>query len=129
MLQVLGLAAVFWAVWSIAGTALFLGAFGVFALLVGLALERLRRNAFTKEQNNKLKEHKNKLMSAIGGNNFNGVNLFEGTTPAAASATPHEQATPMSGQAPSDAGVDISDLFGTVGKSWNAHMTNVQEGK
>ena len=44
MLQVLGLAAVFWAVWSIAGTALFLGAFGVFALLVGLALERTTRS-------------------------------------------------------------------------------------
>ena len=44
MLQVLGLAAVFWAVWSIAGTALFLGAFGVFALLVGLALERTMRS-------------------------------------------------------------------------------------
>jgi len=44
MLQVHGLAAVFWAVWSIAGTALFLGAFGVFALLVGLALERTTRS-------------------------------------------------------------------------------------
>ena len=38
LLQVAGLAAVFWAVWTIAGTALFLGAFGIFALLVGLAL-------------------------------------------------------------------------------------------
>jgi len=44
MLQVLGLAAVFWAVWSIAGTALFLGAFGVSSLLVGLALERTMRS-------------------------------------------------------------------------------------
>ena len=44
MLQVLGLAALFWAVWSIAGTALFLGAFGVFSLLVGLALERTMRS-------------------------------------------------------------------------------------
>jgi len=44
MLQVFGLAALFWAVWSIAGTALFLGAFGVFSLLVGLALERTMRS-------------------------------------------------------------------------------------
>ena len=44
LLQVAGLAAVFWAVWTIAGTALFLGAFGVFALLVGLALERTMRS-------------------------------------------------------------------------------------
>jgi len=44
LLQVAGLAAVFWAVWTIAGTALFLGAFGVFCLLVGLALERTMRS-------------------------------------------------------------------------------------
>ena len=44
LLQVAGLAAVFWAVWTIAGTALFLGAFGVFSLLVGLALERTMRS-------------------------------------------------------------------------------------
>ena len=44
LVQVAGLAAVFWAVWTIAGTALFLGAFGVFALLVGLALERTTRS-------------------------------------------------------------------------------------
>jgi len=44
LLQVAGLAAVFWAVWTIAGTALFLGAFGIFFLLVGLALERTTRS-------------------------------------------------------------------------------------
>ena len=44
LLQVLGLGALFWAVWTIAGTALFLGVFGVFALLVGLALERTSRS-------------------------------------------------------------------------------------
>lgn len=44
LLQLVGLGATFWAVWSIAGTALFLGAFGIFALLVGLALERTSRS-------------------------------------------------------------------------------------
>ena len=44
LLQVLGLAALFWAVWTIAGSALFLGVFGVFSLLVGLALERTMRS-------------------------------------------------------------------------------------
>jgi hypothetical protein len=44
LLQVAGLGALFWAVWSIAGSALFLGAFGVFSLLVGLALERTTRS-------------------------------------------------------------------------------------
>ena len=37
--------------------------------------ERMRRNAFTQEQSTKLKEHKSKLMSAIGGGSYNGVNL------------------------------------------------------
>ena len=44
LLQIVGLGATFWAVWSIAGTAVFLGAFGIFALLVGLALERTSRS-------------------------------------------------------------------------------------
>jgi len=92
--------------------------------------ERMRRNAFTSEQSTKLKEHKNKLMSAIGGNSYNGVDLFEGTTPAPAQGTPSShQGAPLSGHAPSDAGVDISNLFGAVGSSWNAHMNDVGEGK
>jgi hypothetical protein len=33
----------------------------------------------------------------------------------------------MAGVAPGDAGVDISGLFGSVGKNWNAHMDNVKE--
>ena len=91
--------------------------------------ERIRRNAFTQEQSNKLKEHKSKLMSAIGGNAYNGVNLFEGTTPAPAQASPQQQAQPMTGQSPDDPGVDITGLLGSVGRNWNAHMTDVKEGK
>lgn len=91
--------------------------------------ERMRRNAFTSEQSTKLKEHKNKLMSAIGGNSYNGVNLFEGTSPADSQASPQQQASPMAGQSPGDPGVDISTLFGSVGRNWNAHMSDVKEGK
>jgi len=91
--------------------------------------ERMKRNAFSEEQTGKLKEHKQKLMSAIGGGAYNGVNLFEGTTPAPGQASPTQQAAPLSGQAPGDAGVDISNLFGSVGNNWNAHMSNVKEGK
>jgi len=92
-------------------------------------VERMKRNAFSEEQTGKLKEHKQKLMSAIGGGAYNGVNLFEGTTPAPSQASPTQQAAPLSGQAPGDAGVDISNLFGSVGNNWNAHMSNVKEGK
>jgi len=91
--------------------------------------ERMRRNAFTSEQSTKLKEHKNKLMSAIGGNSYNGVDLFEGTTPGASQASPQQQASPMAGQNPGDPGVDITSLFGSVGRNWNAHMSDVREGK
>ena len=45
-------------------------------------VERMKANAFSKEQSGKLKEHKKKLMAAIGGDAYNGVNLFEGTSPA-----------------------------------------------
>ena len=89
--------------------------------------ERMRRNAFTQEQSSKLKEHKSKLMSAIGGGSYNGVNLFEGTTPAPGQSSPTQQASPLSGQGPTDAGVDISSLLGSVGNHWNAHMSETKQ--
>tara|TARA_R110000824_G_scaffold140628_1_gene306744 strand:+ start:64 stop:510 length:447 start_codon:yes stop_codon:yes gene_type:complete len=93
------------------------------------AIDRLKRNAFNNEQTATLKEHKSKLMAAIGGNAYNGVNLFEGTSAAPSQQSPTQQASPLAGQAPADPGVDISNLFGTVGRSWNAHMDNVKGGK
>jgi hypothetical protein len=90
-------------------------------------VERMKRNAFSEEQSGKLKEHRAKLMSAIGGEAYNGVNLFEGTTPAPAQGSPNQQANPMSGQSPTDAGVDIGNLFGSVGSSWGAHMNKVKK--
>ena len=89
--------------------------------------ERILKNAFSKQQTKSLHEHKKKLMDAIGGGAYNGVDLFEGTTPAPPQQTASQQATPMSGQAPNDPGVDISSLFGSVGTNWGAHMTKVKE--
>jgi len=93
------------------------------------AMVRLAQNAFGKEQRTNLREHKNKLMSAIGESSYNGVNLFEGTTPVPGEASPAQAAVPLSGQAPSDPGVDIASLFGAVGTNWNAHMDDVKDGK
>lgn len=90
-------------------------------------LERMQKNAFSEQQTSKLQEHRSKLMSAIGGEAYNGVNLFEGTTPAPAQASPTQQSNPMSGQSPTDPGVDIGNLFGSVGRHWNAHMNNVKK--
>jgi len=87
----------------------------------------MKANAFSSEQTSKLREHKTKLMSAIGGSAYNGVDLFEGTTPAPAQGSPQQQASPMSGQSPGDPGVDISSLLGSVGGHWNAHMNEMKE--
>ena len=89
---------------------------------------RMQRNAFNRDQTSKLQEHKKKLRAAIGGA-YNGVDLFEGTTPAPAQGSPQQQATPMAGQDSNDAGGDITNLFGSVGRNWNAHMNEVKEGK
>ena len=91
--------------------------------------ERLKRNAFDKKQTRQLQEHRDKLMSAVGKSAYNGVNLFEGTSPAAAENSPSQHAGSMSGQAPADPGVDISNLFGAVSQHWGAHMVDVKEGK
>jgi len=88
--------------------------------------ERIKRNAFSAEQTQKMQDHRATLMEAIGKDSYNGVNLFEGTIPApAASST----ASPLANQAPHDPGVDISGLFGSVGRSWDAHMNDVKDRK
>jgi len=92
-----------------------------------LVMERMKRNAFQKETTDKLQSHKKKLMSAIGGEAYNGINLFEGTTAAPTQMSPTAQASSMSGQAPTDPGVDISNLFGAVGQNWTAHTNEIKE--
>ena len=89
----------------------------------------MRRNAFSIQQTQKLQEQKSTLMNAIGKEAYNGVDLFEGTTPAPAEASSTQIASGMANQAPGDAGVDIGNLFGSVGRNWNAHMNNVEKGK
>jgi len=91
--------------------------------------ERMKRNAFNNGQEKKLREHKTKLMAAIGENSYNGANLFEGTTPTSAQLTPSQQAAPMAGTPPDDSGVNISSLFESVGRNWNAHMSGIKREK
>ena len=92
-------------------------------------LERMQRNARSEDRSAKLDDQRTKLMSAIGKDAYNGVNLFEGTTPAPAQREASAGASPMAGQDPSDAGVDITNLFGSVGSHWNAHMGAREKGK
>ena len=64
------------------------------------------------------KERKRKLLDSIGRDAYNGVNLFEGTTPAPAPSSGQGQG-PLDGVAPSDPGVDISNIFsGHSAKIW-----------
>ena len=61
---------------------------------------------------NSLKEQKKKMLDAIGQSAYNGVDLFEGTTPA---PSPKEQGQgALSGVDPSDPGIDISN-FASLG--------------
>tara|TARA_Y100000296_G_scaffold31615_1_gene36668 strand:- start:121 stop:537 length:417 start_codon:yes stop_codon:yes gene_type:complete len=64
-----------------------------------------------------MKEHRKKLMDAIGKDSYGGIDLFEGTEP-----TPGQE--PQQGQtdlgSPSDAGVDISSIFGNASQIWQA---------
>jgi hypothetical protein len=84
------------------------------------------RQQSLQEQKQKIDEHRKKLMGAMGENAYNGVNLFEGTTPitsaGAAPGAPQTAQGALSGVAPSDPGVDISGLLGSVGKNWKAHI-------
>jgi hypothetical protein len=60
---------------------------------------------------NRLQENRNKMMKAIGSDSYNGVNLFEGTTP-----TPGPSATQygaLKDVVPNDPGVDISSFMGS----------------
>jgi len=64
-----------------------------------------------------LKEQKKKMLDSIGRGAYNGVDLFEGTTPmtapAGSTSSPHGSKA-LDGISPSDPGVDIS-AFGTSG--------------
>ena len=75
----------------------------------------------SREANKKLQEHRKKLLDSIGGDAYNGVDLFEGTEPMRESATPGATNRPsVLGDDPTDAGVDISSIMGNAGKIWQA---------
>ena len=76
-------------------------------------------------ENIRLKESKRQrkeLLDAIGKDAYNGVDLFEGTSPIRDSGTPSPsaQASPMHGQDPDDPGVDISGILSLGSKNWKA---------
>ena len=64
----------------------------------------------------RLSKQRKKMMEAIGSDAYNGVNLFEGTTPAPAENQSGQGA--LSGVDPRDAGVDISSFMGKSSVIW-----------
>ena len=70
----------------------------------------------TERKRKQLLEQKRKMLDAIGRDSYNGVNVFEGTTPMPSGrrqGSPHGS-SPLDGVDPRDPGVDISS-FGTNG--------------
>ena len=68
-------------------------------------------------------KQKQQLLDSIGRDSFNGVDLFEGTTPAAADTSGVRAGTgPLSDQDPYDPGVDISGIVASGGNAWKALM-------
>ena len=72
-------------------------------------------------RNRQAKESRKKLLDAIGKDAYNGIDLFEGTTPAPAQRSPERQASsPLGDTPPGDPGVDISSIVRLGGKNWKA---------
>jgi hypothetical protein len=65
----------------------------------------------------RLNEQRKKMMDAVGGDAYNGVNLFEGTTPVPAQNQQGQGA--LSGVDPSDPGIDISSVMGKSSAIWS----------
>ena len=83
--------------------------------------EDLQIQRKSREANKKLQEHRKKLLDSIGGDAYNGVDLFEGTEPLRNTSSPGQSHTPsVLGDNPDDAGVDISSIMGNAGKIWQA---------
>ena len=69
-----------------------------------------------------MKQQKKQLLDSIGREAFNGVDVFEGTTPMAAPARGSSQHSPLAHEDPGDPGVDISNLFAGNGRVWKELM-------
>ena len=66
-----------------------------------------------------INETRKRMLDAIGKDSFNGVDLFEGTTPMRASGqSAAASSKPLSDVDPGDSGVDISGIFAVGGDKW-----------
>ena len=68
----------------------------------------------------KIKEHRRKLMDAVGKDAYGGIDLFEGIEPMQGQGPQQGQEGQADLGDPSDAGVDISSIFGNASQIWQA---------
>lgn len=73
-----------------------------------------------KEATKKIQQHRKKMMEAIGTDAYNGVDLFEGTTPMSPQESSQTRAGSVDLGNPGDSGVDISSLVGGASQIWKA---------
>ena len=79
---------------------------------------RLETDQGAKKRRNQAMSKRKQMLESIGRDSFNGVDLFEGTTPAPAPNKAGGQGA-LSGTDPRDPGVDISKFMGASG-NWKA---------
>lgn len=83
--------------------------------------QQVVENKRTAEKKSQLKNQKKKLLDSIGKQAYNGVDLFEGTTPLKSGGKPSAGAPtqgPFSGVDPADPGVNIDKLTESLGGVW-----------
>jgi len=82
--------------------------------------EEMQRNHQAQKSREGLKEHRRKLMDAVGKDSYGGIDLFEGTEPMHSQELQQGQEGQADLGNPSDAGVDISSIFGNSSRIWEA---------
>tara|TARA_B100000029_G_C16744932_1_gene655897 strand:- start:1 stop:435 length:435 start_codon:yes stop_codon:yes gene_type:complete len=84
--------------------------------------EDLQIKRKSKEARMKLEQHRRKMADAVGKDAYNGVDLFEGTTPlkSGGNSNAGTQMPDILGEDSNDSGVDISSILGNASKVWKA---------
>ena len=79
----------------------------------------LKERGETKKK--QLKETRKKMLDAIGGTAFNGIDVFEGTDPIPRAGSVSEATTPsspLSDYSPGDPGINIDGILSVAGNTW-----------
>ncbi len=76
-------------------------------------------NVIREEEKKRNLENKKKLLDAIGSSSYNGVDVFEGTTPMKSGGQSKQPGySPFEGVSPDDPGVNIDSLTNNLGSVW-----------